>query len=386
MKCDWVKSDNDFAHDGFSTAIDCPLALMDLPHAYMRRSSESDNSCMMGKMMRVVVALLALLFLAAGVAPADVCTTQSQMAAADRDALAARARELASMVQDGNVSGLQAALVPEYAKDFGGLGGIVSGVAPKLKGGSIAVEQVYLLDDSDAKRGADGSLPESQFFCSLNKSPAEADFSIPGLDAGKYAFAIAEVQNATSPWRLSFLLKQVQGKWAMAGFYPTAMWAAGHDGLWYWRQARAMAANNQHWNAWLYYQEAEELLRPARLVQSTHWEKLRGEQTAAAPPQLSEGVSVQSPLVVKSAGGQEFHFTNLGVDDSLGKEKIDVAVRLKVDQIGDVATANKRNAAAMSALVAAYPELRTAFHGVWVFAEAPGQNPFATEAAMSDIH
>lgn len=337
-------------------------------------------------MMRVGVALLASLLLVPAVVRADTCTTQSQMAVADRGALAARARELASLVQDGNVSGLQAALVPEFAKDFGGLGDVVGGVAPKLKGGSIVVEQVYLLDDSDVKRNTDGSLPESQFFCSLNKSPAEADFSIPGLDAGKYAFVIAEVQNATSPWRLSFLMKQAQSKWAMAGFYPTAMWAAGHDGLWYWRQARSMVANNQHWNAWLYYQEAEELLRPAGFIQSTHLEKLKSEQTAAAPPQLSQGVSVQSPLVVKGADGSEYHFTSLGVDDSLGKEKIDVAARLKVDQIGDVAAANKRNAGAMSALVAAYPELRTAFHGVWIFAEAPGSNPFATEAAMSEIH
>ena len=65
------------------------------------------------------------------------------------------------------------------------------------------------------------------------------------------------------------------------------------------------------------------------------------------------------------------------------KEKIDVAVRLKVDQIGDAAAARKRNTDAMSALLTAYPELRKAFHGVWVFAEAPGQNPFATEQAMS---
>ncbi len=336
--------------------------------------------------MRVRVVLLASLLVVPGLVQAEVCTTQSQMAATDRDALAARAKELAAMVQDGNVSDLQAALVPEYAKDFGSLPDVVNGVTPKLKGGAIVVEQVYLLDDSDAKHNANGSQPEAQFYCSLNKSPAEADFSIPGLDTGKYAFVITEVQNATSPWRLSFLLKQVQSKWALAGFYPTAMWAAGHDGLWYWRQARTMAANNQHWNAWLYYQEAGELLRPARFIQSTHLQKLRSEQTAAAPPQLSEGVSVQAPLVVKSADGQEFHFTSLGVDDSLGKEKVDVAARLKVDQIGDVATANKRNAAAMSALVAAYPELRTAFHGVWIFAVAPGQNPFATEQAMSEIH
>lgn len=347
---------------------------------------------MTGMMMSAKALLLATALLATGTVSAEVCTTQSQMTVADRTSLAGRARELAGMVQAGDVSGLRAAIVAQVAKDFGGLGDVVAEVTPKLKGGSIVVEQVYLLDGSQIKRAPDGALPDAQFFCSLNQSPAEADFVIPGLDAGRYGFAIVEVESATSPWRLSFLLRQDntqgqnQGKWEMAGFYPTSMWAAGHDGLWYWRQARTLAAQKQHWNAWLYYRQAETLLRPANFVQSTHLEKLRSEETAAAPPALSEGVSAQAPLVVKGADGTEYHFTGLGVDDSLGKEKIDVTAHLKVDQIGDVAAANKRNAAAMSALVGAYPELRGAFHGVWIFAQAPGQNPFATEQAMSEIH
>lgn len=335
--------------------------------------------------MRWAVALLAAAMAAPG-AVAEMCTTQSQMTAADRDGLSNAAHGLAAMVQAGDVAGLRAATVAEYAKDFGGIGDVVGAVAPKIKGGTIAVEQVYLLDGSALKRGADGSLPDAQFFCTLNKSAAEADFLIPGLDAGKYGFAIVEVRSATSPWRLSFLMRQDQGKWAMAGFYPKPMWAAGHDGLWYWKQARAMALQNEHWNAWLYFQQAEALLRPTNFIQSTHLEKLHAEETAAAPPAASAGVSAEAPLVVRGANGAEFHFTGMGVDDSLGKEKIDVTVRLKVDQLGDAAAARKRNTDAMSALLTAYPELRKAFHGVWVFAEVPGQNPFATEQAMAEIH
>jgi hypothetical protein len=336
-------------------------------------------------MVRLKIALLAAWMLVPGIVLAEVCTTQSQMTAADRDGLATAARGLAAMVQANDVSGLRAATVAEYAKDFSGIGDVLGGLAPKLKGGTLVVDLVYLLDGTQLKRGADGTLPDAQFFCSLNKSMAEVDFLIPGLDAGRYGFAIVQVEGATSPWRLSFLMRQDQGKWAMAGFYPKPMWAAGHDGLWYWRQARTMAAQQEHWNAWLYYQQAESLLRPTNFTQSTHLEKLRSEETAAAPPALSEGVSADAPLVVKGKDGVEYRFTSLGVDDSLGKEKIDVMARLKVDQIGDAAAANKRNADAMSALLAAYPELRKAFHGVWIVAEAPGQNPFATEQAMSEI-
>src|SRR5207302_4823115 len=85
----------------------------------------------------------------------------------------------------------------------------------------------------------------------------------------------------------------------IAGFYPKPLTAAGHDGLWYWTQARTMTAQKERWNAWLYYQQAESLLTPAIFVQSTHLEKLKTEASAAAPPALSEGVTPEAPLVVK---------------------------------------------------------------------------------------
>ena len=129
---------------------------------------------------------------------------------------------------------------------------------------------------------------------------------------GRYGFAIVEVKSATSPWRLSFLMRQDQGKWAMAGFYPKPMWAAGHDGLWYWKQARTMALQKEHWNAWLYYQQAESLLRPTNFIQSTHLEKLRPERRPLLRLPLSEGVSAEAPLVVKGADGAEYHFTGHG--------------------------------------------------------------------------
>jgi hypothetical protein len=253
------------------------------------------------------------------------------------------------------------------------------------------VEQVYLLDGSQLKRAADGSVPDAQFFCSLNKSTAEADFVISGLTPGRYGFVMVDVADGSSPWRLSFLLREEKSQqnpsqWRIAGFYPKPLTAAGHDGLWYWTQARTMTAQKERWNAWLYYQQAESLLQPAIFVQSTHLEKLKGEASAAAPPALSEGVTPEAPLVVKGPNGVEYHFTGLGVDDSLAKDKIDIMAHLKVDQIGDPVAARKRNTEAMVALLTAYPELRKPFHGVWIIADVPGQNPFATEQAMSEIH
>jgi hypothetical protein len=328
---------------------------------------------------------LLLLTLCTGASQAELCTTQSQMAPAVRDAIAAAARTMAQKVQAGDADGLKAQTVSEYARDFGGIAYAIGTTAPRLKGSALAVDQVYLLDGSTIKKQADGTLPDAQFFCSLNRSPMETDFVIPSLPPGRYAFAMVDAPSAQPPWRLSLLMRQDGGQWLLAGLFPQQQTAAGHDGLWYWRNARDLAARKEPWNAWVYYQQAQSLLRPAAFVQSTHLEKLRTEQAKAAPPALAEGIGPETPLVVKGTGGAEYRFTSLDADDSLGGDRIDVAVHLKADPIADPAAARKRNVEAMAALLAAYPEMRKPFHGIWVFADTGGSSPFATEQAISEI-
>ena len=330
--------------------------------------------------------VLVLTALGGGTARAEKCTTQSAMTATDREALAAAAHTMADKVLANDSPGLRTITIAQFSNNFGAIQEAVGNASTKVKGATMVVEQVYLLDASDLKAGADGATPPAQFYCTLNKSIAGVDFSIPGLPPGKYGFAIVETRGIAAPWRLSFLLQQEGGQWKMGGFYPKPMTAAGHDGLWYWTEARRMAKSKEQWNAWLYYQQAEALLNPTGLIQSTHLEKLHTEQTAATPPAASEGVSPNAPLVVKGTDGMEYHFTGLTVDDSLAKDKVDVMAHLKVEQIGDPVAARKRNTDAMSALLATYPELRKGFHGVWVFAEATGQSPYATELAMNEIH
>ncbi len=355
-----------------------------------------------------VALALAAALATAPVARAETCTTQSGMAEPERNALADAAQSIALDVLANNAPELRANSVAELQKDFGALQYMVAVTSPKLAGASATVDQVYLLDASTLKRNADGSAPDAQFFCSLNRSTMEADFVIPALPPGKYGFAIVNLTGATgasqpAPWRLSLLLRQEQGKWLLAGFYPKPMTAAGHDGLWYWTQARQFSKEKQPWNAWLYYQAATMLLRPADFVLSSHLDKLRTETAAAAPPALSEGISVDAPLVVKGANGAEYHFTGLTVDDSLNQPALDIAAHLRADpspapnpnaeaKPGAKAPApvtsidpRQRNTDAMIALLAAYPELRKPFHGVEIYAEAPGQPPLSTELPMAEI-
>ena len=332
------------------------------------------------------VGLILLLGLISLGGTAETCTTQSQMKDADRDSLAAAARDVAGKVLVNDAAGLRAETIAEFASNFGDLQSVIADTAPRVRGGAITVDQVYLLDASAIKAGP-GS--EAQFFCTLNKSASDAEFLIPGLTPGIYGFAIVHVSASPAEWTVSMLLRREGGRWLLGGIYPRPTQAAGHDGLWYWREARRLSAEKQRWNAWLYYGQAETLLKPANFVQSTHLEKLRDEQRAAAPPALSAGLGPDVPLVVKGPDGKEYQFTGVSTDDTLGKDKVDVSAHLRVDQIGEGVAARKRNEDAMRALLAAYPELRAGFHGIWILAEpsgAAGQPPFATEQAMADLH
>jgi hypothetical protein len=336
------------------------------------------------------------------------------MKAAERDSIVAAARTLAALVQTDDAAGVRRQTVPEFAKEFAGMASLVASTAPHLAGASLAVEQVYLLDATNLKTLGDGTNQDAQFFCSLNQSPAEANFLIPSLPPGVYAFAMVAGEGVKRPWRLSLLLRQSptgagqDPGWQMAGLYPRALTAAGHDGLWYWTQARDLVKSRQMWAAYLYYQEAEELLQPVGFVTSTHFDKLHTEAAAAVPPALSAGISADVPLVVKGANGNEFRFTALTTDDSLGGDQVDVLVHLAPDPPPDAPAAGadgkplkpdpkvpkpagppsptERNNAAMAALVAAYPELRGLFHGVWVVADSADGKPFITEQPMANIH
>ncbi len=339
--------------------------------------------------MMLRAAVFVLWTLSSGAMPgasamAETCTTQSQMKESDRSELASTARDIAAKVQTNDAAGLRAETVAEFASNFAPLQNLVAETSPKLSGATLTVDQVYLLDASQLQAGS-----EAQFFCSLNKSANGAEFLVPGLSAGVYGFAVVEVAASPTPWVVPMLLRRDRGKWLLAGIYPRSTQAAGHDGLWYWREARRLAGEKQPWNAWIYFGQAEDLLKPANFVQSTHLQKLQDEQRAAAPPALSGGIGNDVPLVVKGPDGKQYQFTALGTDDSLGKDKLDLSVHLRVDQIGDAATARKRNEDAMRAMLAAYPELRGSFHGIWMIAEATGasaQAPFATEQAMDNLH
>ena len=319
-------------------------------------------------------------------AKAQHCVTQSQMQAADRDSLVKQALTLASLTQANDANAIKAQTVAEYAQDFSGIASTVATAAPHLQGATFQPNTLWILDARDNKPGPDGSPADAQFFCNLNKTAAATTFGLPALPAGRYALAILDTVHAPVPWQLALLMKEsTPGTWQLAGIFPRTTTAAGHDGVWYWTAARTSATAKHNWNAWLEYSEAEQLLKPVEFVSSTHLDQLHEEQTKAAPAALSAGISSTAPLVIKAKDGKEYQLTALGPDDSLGADRIDVAMHFRADAIADPVAARARNQQAASALLAAYPEMRTAFHGVWVYAESGSGSPFASEEPVARL-
>ncbi|MHB1020979.1 MAG: hypothetical protein ACYC46_06710 [Acidobacteriaceae bacterium] len=322
------------------------------------------------------------LWLAAPAVRAETCTTQSQMAAADRDALAATGRSFAQLVQANNAAGLQGQTIPQYAQNFQGIASAISATAPKLAGASFIVESVYLLDASNLKVNSDGSMPTAQFFCALNNSPSDTSFTIPNLPPGKYGLAMVHATGVAAPWQMTFVLQQLDGQWKLAGFLPKPLTSAGHDGIWYWAQARDYAKKGKRWNAWFYYQTARALLVPVDFLTSTNLEKLNSEARAVLPPELQNGISKDHPLLLKGKD-ETYSVTQIGTDDALGG--LDLVIHVTAADVSNPVTARERNVKVMQAMLANYRELKQAFHGLWVFAAAPSGNPFGIELPMAQI-
>ena len=165
----------------------------------------------------------------------------------------------------------------------------------------------------------------------------------------------------------------------MAGFFVKPLLVAGHDSLWYWTRARAFDQKNQKWNAYFYYTTAAYLASPADFLTSTNLEKLNQETANSRP----DGLPGAQPMVV-TAGSKTYSVNDLHTDGSLGG--LDLVIRYAGTDVGDPVATRAQNLEVMKATLAAHPELREAFHGLWVFAEAPPARPFGNELVMSDIH
>jgi hypothetical protein len=317
----------------------------------------------------------ALCLLSVTSANAVTCTTQAEMKEPDRTALVTAVRAIASRMQASDANGVKASTIPSVAGNFGGIASSIQRLSPDLAGANLAVTSVYDLDATDAQPGEDAV----QFFCGVAANDLHVIFNIPRLPAGHFAFAIVEATGVKNPQRLSMLLEKNAGTWQLAGFFPRPLMSAGHDGVWYWEKARAFNKAGHPWSAYFYYQTAIYLLLPAEFVDSNNFDKLIQEVRTATPG----GLPGAQPMMV-NVDGAPVAITNLHTDGSTFGG-FDLVVRYETADVSNLAAARTKSVALMKALLALHPDWKEAFHGMWVFANAPNQQPFSLELAMPEI-
>ena len=162
------------------------------------------------------------------------CKTQSQMTAAERDAVSAAARAIVGEVQIGDVNALRANTIPAVAADFGGIADSVSSLKPLVQQATITVDSLYVLDASSEPADA----TRTDFYCG---TPVVV-MNFMGLPPGMYALAIVEASGVAKPQQISLILSETTGhRWMLGGLFSRPMVEAAHDGLWYWASARKFA-------------------------------------------------------------------------------------------------------------------------------------------------
>lgn len=324
--------------------------------------------------------LLGLLLLALPAAHAVSCTTQSMMTQTERDTLSNAARILIADIQQGNIQALRTATLPAIANDFNAIQSSAQNLQPLIAHATITVDDLYRLDASGVAPGT----PVTNFNCGIPGSLMSVGLSFHNLPAGQYAVAILHATGVPQPQQFTLVIEQVNGgEWDLAGFFTHPMTLAGHSGVWFWTQARSYAQRQMKWNAWLDYQAAEKLLRPVNFLTSPNLEMLLHEAAAVKPLNFPG----KNQLSLQSADGA-LTITSISATDALGPLDLDVQYRpsaIQAAQLNDPVTARQQVTAAMVALLEQHPELRVAFHGIWMQAEQGGSSSYALELPMNQI-
>lgn len=309
-------------------------------------------------------------------ANAASCTTEAQMTATERDALAGTARNLVGQVQTGNVAGLRAETIPAVAAQFGAIAAAANRMKPLMQNATITVDNLYAMDASTEPAGG----AKTEFYCG---SPVVM-LTFNNLPPGKYGLAIVHATGVPQPQQISLILSQENGnRWMLAGFLNRPMVEGGRNGIWYWKQARQYAAKNQKWPAYLYYQAAAYLLNPAQFLSSPNFQKLNREMDQAKPA----NVPGAKPMML-DANGSAFEVNYVGTTTEFGGLDLEVRYQPNPQQMAalrDPVAARKQMIAVMNALLTDYPEMRNAFHGIWVQAISGNASVFALDLPMNQI-
>ncbi|MGC9158349.1 MAG: hypothetical protein ACP5FH_05110 [Terracidiphilus sp.] len=321
--------------------------------------------------------LFAVLTLAAP-AGASSCTAQAELSPQDREALAAVSGQLAVAVQQQNLAELKGALLPGVEQDWQAIRDAIEASAPLMKNGKMELRNAYLLNASDLEKPAD-----TQFFCTNAGGSMTVTLTMKALPPGRYALVLADAAGAPLRGQLAFILAwdTAANGWKLGGLAVRPGRLDGHDGLWWWRRARELAAADQvkpdPWSAWYAYEMARALLVPVDFLSSPNLDRLNAEQA-----EIPHSPANSFPLAIPDG---DRTWTIDAVRPDLTMLHADLAVIYPSTGITDPGAQRTEAIAVLSAFLKAQPGLRQNFHGLWAFAVTGGKQTPVLELPMAQI-
>jgi hypothetical protein len=327
----------------------------------------------------IVVAIIAFM-LFGGSVQAQTCSTASDMDASTRTALETTGKRLFDMAAKGDVFNLKQSAIPSLAANFAGIETAVIENKDALSGATATVRPPYLLK-------LEGNEPagRAEFLCGVfgpqGQTANSAVFVIPNLPPGNYAIDILDVTGGTKgPYTLSFVLQQIGNDWKLGGFYAKAATVASHDAKWYMQQADQYKSKGQVLNAWLYYLEARDLIAPVPFMSTLEtdhlYDTIHNNQPKDVP---ADGNTID----LGAANGKTYKLIQI-FPVVVGGD-LDLVVKYQHPDVSNTGQTFQENMAVMRALLAKYPEFRSAFVAMVARAVQPDGKDYGSLMPMKDI-
>lgn len=328
----------------------------------------------------MVVVAVAVFILLGGSVEAQTCSTASDMDAATRSALENTGKRLFDMASKGDVFNLKQSAIPSLAANFNGIETAVIENKDAFSGATATVRPPFML-----KLEGNEPAARAEFLCGVfgpqGQTANSAVFVFTNLPPATYGIDIVDIKGAKGPYTLSLVLQQIGNDWKIAGWRAVPTQVGGHDYKWYSEQAGQYKTKGELHNAWLYNEVARELLsRPVPFMSTLETDRLYDAIQASQP---KDAPAETSPLDLSAGNGKTYKITQMF--PVLEGDILDLVIKYQYPDVSNTAQTFQDNMAVMRAIVAKYPEFRSAFAAVVARAVQSDGKDYGSLMPMKDI-
>jgi hypothetical protein len=339
----------------------------------------------------LVFSVAALGLANAAQALAQSCQISDQIDPAQLESVRTAAQRYLDLAAKGDIAAIEANSVAEAAAEFPP---IAKSTFEHLPAGSPAASREIFLLDADAE----AVIPRAEFLCGTfsktGQTANSAAIVLTKLRPATYAVVIFDIQpgpQGNLPDRLSLVLENApansssQAKderkddWKLAAAFLRRAHMAGHDSAWFVARAKRFQEKDQRRNAWLYYVAARSLASPSPFMSTAVTDKLYDAVRDTQPADFP----VDSKPLDFAAGTAHYQISSITAEGVASD--VYVVVRYQTSDISNTVKTNAHSVVLIRAVVAKFPELRTAFAGIVARAVTPAGTDFGTMLNIKDL-